>query len=306
MNNEDSPLPDPASHWINRLIQADNLEALQIFLKEPWQARIHKLGGLKLIYIDPPFNTQNSFNLLDNINSFAFKDAWGGLESFLNMLKKRLIYMRELLAPDGCIYIHCDWRTNAHIRLLLDEIFGNFVNEIIWHYTGGGRSKSRFSRKHDTIFIYSKSGNFIFNSDSIRIPYKSGSAYAKTGIRAKSGKQYLPDPAGTIPDDVWDIPIVNPLANERTGYPTQKPEALLERIIKASSSKGELVADFFCGSGTLPAVATRLERRWLAVDCGEEAIRISKDRLHKLCDRLKKGGQEYAAFKVERIQEGFS
>lgn len=286
---EHAPLKSAQSGgWTNLLIKADNRLALAALLKGPFREEIERQGGLKLIYIDPPFDAGQNFSMnlklgascASNIKAHAYSDNWGsGSKSFINMISERLYLMHELLADNGSIYVHCDWRTNACMRFLLDEIFKYRINEIIWHYTGGGRSESYFSSKHDTIFLYAKSPDFIFNGEAIRIPYNTGSAYAKSGIVARSGKRYLPKAAGKLPDDVWDIPIINPMSSERLGYPTQKPETLLERIIKASSNPGDLVADFFCGSGTLPFVAQKLGRKWLAVDSGKMAIHCCRKRL---------------------------
>jgi hypothetical protein len=166
----------------------------------------------------------------------------------------------------------------------MDKVFGHtaFVNEIIWHYTGGGRSKRYFSNKHDSLLWYAragKDGNFYFDVDAIRVPYKETSGYAKGGIVSASGKKYMPNPKGTPVDDVWDIPIINPLAAERIGYPTQKPEPLLERVIEGCSPKNGTVADFFIGGGTTAAVAQRLGRRWIACDQSRVAVAITADRL---------------------------
>ena len=196
--------------------------------------------------------------------------------SYLHFMAVRIWYIWLLLKDTGSFYLHCDPTMSHYLKQLCDLIFGveNFRNEIIWHYTGGGRSKTYFSKKHDCLLFYTKSDQWTFSTDSIRIPYKKSSGYAKAGIRSASGKHYLPHPAGTLPDSVWHIPIINPLSPERKGYPTQKPEALLERIILASSQEGNLVVDFFAGAGTVPRVAERLKRRWLAFDKQAVAIEI--------------------------------
>lgn len=217
-----------------------------------------------------------------SLQAVAYRDTWAdGLPSFLSMMHERLLLMKDLLAEDGTLYLHCDWRSAPHMRLLLDEIFGpeRFLGDIVWHYTGGGRSRRWFSRKHDRILHYAASKNWFFNPDAIRVPYKPGSGYAKGGIVSAAGKRYLPHPEGTPADDVWDIPMINPLAAERNGYPTQKPERLLERIVQASSRQGDLVADFFCGSGGMAAVAERLGRRWIAVDNAPLAFHATRKRL---------------------------
>lgn len=271
------------SGWRNRLVYGDNRQILPSLAHGPAREEIERIGGLKLIYADPPFSTGDNFYMPGEGGNavLAWRDKWSG-HDFMDMLYERLLLMRELLANDGCIYLHCDWRFSAYARLMLDEVFGWHINEIIWHYTGGGRASSYFSRKHDTIFIYAKSGKFAFNGDDIRVPYKVGSGYAKSGIKSRKGKKYMPNPAGALPDDVWDMPIINPLSKERTGYPTQKPESLLERIIKASSSPADLVADFFCGSGTLAVVAEKLGRRWIAADREWLAIHTTRNRLASL------------------------
>jgi DNA modification methylase len=297
--------------WTNKLIWGDNKLILSSLKNGPMREEIEAQGGLKLIYIDPPFDVGTDFsmdieigeetftnkpNILEEI---AYRDTWGhGADAFISMIYERLVLMRDLLATDGSIYVHCDWRLNSIMRLVLDEICKNYNNELIWHYTGGGRAGTYFSRKHDSIFWYTKSDNWIFNADKIRIPYKETSGFAKSGITSDLGKHYAPNPLGTLPDDVWDIPIINPLANERLGYPTQKPEALLERIIKASSNEGDLVADFFCGSGTTAAVAEKLGRKWIATDLGKFAVHTTRKRLIGVQRQLKAEGKNYRAFKI--------
>ncbi len=277
-----------ADGWANTLIHADNLDVLASLAGGSLRDMVHDAGGMKLVYIDPPFEAGLDFRMDmpvgDNgefLRQTAFEDKWnpGAFDEFIY---PRLELIHNILADDGCLYAHCDWRLAPRMRIMLDRVFGNFVNEIIWHYTGGGRSRKYFARKHDHILVYSKSRQFRFNADAIRIPYKKGSGYARSGITAKSGKKYMPNQAGTVPDDVWDIPIINPMSSERTGYPTQKPESLLWRIISASSMEGDLVADFFCGSGTTIAVAEKLRRKWLAVDCGPLAIHTCRKRLLEL------------------------
>ena len=275
--------------WKNKLIWGDNLLVMNSLLKD-------FAGKIDLIYIDPPFATGADFSFYTEVGETdeeiqrkqtiieekVYRDTWGkGISSYLYMMYSRLQIMQDLLSITGSIYVHCDWRVNSFIRQIMDEIFGkqNFVNEIIWHYTGGGRSKKYFSRKHDVILLYSKTEKYTFNIDSTRIPYKETSGFAKGGITAKSGKHYEPHPDGTPADDVWDIPIINPLANERLNYPTQKPESLLERIIEASSNKNDLIADFFCGSGTTLSVAEKAERRWIGCDLGRWGIHVTRKRL---------------------------
>ncbi len=296
--------PETADTWRNLLVRGDNRLLLSSLLNGPLRRAVDACGGIKLMYIDPPFAVGADFAMPLEIGTsepreagrasgrrkngektprlLAYRDRWEqGLHSFLRMIHERLLLMRDLLAEDGSLYLHCDWRLAPHMRLVLDEVFGpeRFLGDIVWHYTGGGRSERYFSRKHDRLLHYAASRRWIFNVDAVRVPYKPTSGYAKGGITSAAGKRYSPNPLGTPVDDVWDIPMINPLSGERLGYPTQKPEALLERIVKASSRPGDLVADFFCGSGTLPAVAERLGRKWLAADSSPPAVHATRKRL---------------------------
>ena len=274
--------------------------------------------SVHLIATDPPFNKGRDFHATpDSLAVGAkFQDRWkwdddvegewidqitddwphvmnvinGSKESygedmgaFLCFMGVRLIEMRRILRDDGSIYLHCDPTASHYLKELMDAIFGrkNFRNEIVWHYTGGGRSKTYFSRKHDIILCYAKAGPPTFNADAIRMPYKETSGYAKGGIVAKSGKRYMPHPDGTPPDDVWDIPIINPLAKERLGYPTQKPLAVYERIIKASSNPDDWVLDPFAGCATTPIAAERLGRQWVGMDIWDGAHQVVLERLRK-------------------------
>lgn len=273
----------PGGGWDDLLIHAENRQLLSTLTLGPLRELVEQAGGLKLVYIDPPFAVGADFSAeTGGVSALAYRDTWeGGIGAFLSMMFERLLLIRELLAKDGSIYVHCDHRTEPYMRLLLEEVFGRerFLGSIIWHYTGGGRAKRWFSRKHDTIFHFARSNTWIFNADAVRVPYKPTSGYAKGGIVSAAGKRYMPHPDGTPVDDVWDIPMINPLAAERTGYPTQKPEALLERILLASSRPGDLVADFFCGSGTMAVVAGRLGRRFLCADSSGLAVGVAIRRL---------------------------
>ncbi len=258
-------------------------------------------GGIDLIYLDPPFATGDTFAMTIAMGeqgirpkgaptwkeAHAYQDKWES-GSFCRMMMERLQLIHTLLAPTGSLFLHCDHRTDWALRAILEEVFGpgRVNNQIVWHYTGGGRSKRRFSRKHDTIFWATKSDKWTFHIDEIRVPYKPTSGYAKGGIVSASGKRYMPHPDGTPVDDVWDIPIVNPMSHERVDYPTQKPEQLLDRIIRVASNPGDLVADFFCGSGTTLAVAEKLGRRWLGCDQGHWAIHTARKRIASLSPRL--------------------
>ncbi|MDR2437024.1 MAG: site-specific DNA-methyltransferase [Endomicrobium sp.] len=305
------------SGWSNKLIWGDNKLILSSLKNGPIRDEIEKQGGIKLIYIDPPFDVGADFSmdveigddiLTKNpsiIEEIAYRDTWGnGTDSYINMIYERLILMHHLLAKDGTLYIHCDWRVNGYIRLILDEIFSrvNFRNEIIWVYTGPTPTSRDFPRKHDTLFRVVNSDSYIFNSDDIRISYKSDFTEAR-GVHGKKDydlqTQIIRHEKGKIPEDWWsDISNVSAWRNELLGYPTQKPEKLIERIIKASSNEGDLIADFFCGSGTTAAVAEKLGRKWIATDIGKFAIHTTRKRLLCVQRELKKEGNPYRAFEV--------
>lgn len=229
-----------------------------------------------LIATDPPFGTGRRRTL-----QASYEDAWESRETYLAFLRPRLEAMHRVLKSTGSLMLHLDARAIFDVKPILDQIFGDkqFINEIIWHYTGGGRAKRYFSRKHDTLLWYAKGRQWTFNINAVREPYRPTSGYARGGITSRSGKHYGPHPDGTPVDDVWEIPIVNPLSAERCGYPTQKPERLLERIILALSNPGDLVVDPFCGSGTTAVVAERTGRRWIACDRSPEAIAVTTRRL---------------------------
>lgn len=236
-------------------------------------------GCVDLLYLDPPFGAGRVFSAAAG----QFDDRWdGGLRGYLGWLEQRLAAARRVLSPAGSLFLHLDRRAVHYAKVALDAGWGAdcFRNEIIWHYTGGGRSRRVFSHKHDTILWYSNHPDkWTFNIDAVREPYAPTSGYARGGIRSAAGKRYLPHPDGTPPDDVWDIPMINPLAAERLGYPTQKPLRLLERIVLAASHPGQTVADLCCGSGTAAAAAQAHGRRWIAADVSPDAIATASTRL---------------------------
>tara|TARA_Y100000310_G_scaffold60643_1_gene55972 strand:+ start:4266 stop:6485 length:2220 start_codon:yes stop_codon:yes gene_type:complete len=335
--------------WTNKLIWGDNKLILSSLKNGPLREEIEKQGGLKLIYIDPPFDVGADFsmdieiggdtftkkpNILEEI---AYRDTWGkGADSFIAMISERLVLMRDLLAEDGSIYVHVDWRLVDHLRFVLDEIFGttNYQGCIRWRRqtSSGYKGIKKYGRAHDSIFWYSKSDAYIFNtqytpySDSyIKSHYtqiddagrryrphwlgtttqETIDKYLKSGrvVKRADGQYekrlYLDEQPGTPVDDLWvDIFPVNSQALEDTKYPTQKPTALLERIIKASSNEGELVADLFCGSGTTAAVAEKLGRKWIVSDLGKFAIHTTRKRLIGVQRQLKAEGKDYRAFEV--------
>jgi site-specific DNA-methyltransferase (adenine-specific) len=247
-----------------------------------------------LVVTDPPFATGKARRSphgarepglrAGRITHARFEDRWDDLEAYLAFLRPRLEQCHRILSPEGSLVLHLDHRAVHLARIELDRIFGRqrFINEIIWHYTGGGRARRYFSRKHDSLLWYARGRRWTFHIDEVRQPYKPSSGYARDGIVSQAGKRYQPHPDGTPADDVWDLPMINPLSRERTGYPTQKPEALLDRLIRALSRPGDLVCDPFCGSGTTPAVAHRLGRRWLACDTNPDAIQTTRQRLDGL------------------------
>jgi DNA modification methylase len=310
--------------WTNKLIWGDNKLILSSLINGALRKQIEDEGGLKLIYIDPPFavGADFGFNIeigddtvekkQSIIEEIAYRDTWGkGISSYLSMMYERLKLMHSLLADDGSIYVHCDWRVNYLIRFLLDEVFGNnnFINEIIWCYTGATQAKSKFPSKHDNIFYYSKSNGYIFNWDKIGIPYSeetvartqrgAGDAGLYGEIDAEEKHKNRLKANGKIPEDYWlDIYRLQGNGLEKIDYPTQKPEKLLERIIKASSNEGDLVADFFCGSGTTAAVAEKLGRKWITTDLGRFAIHTARKRLIGVQRELKEEGKNFRAFEV--------
>ena len=233
---------------------------------------------MRLVYTDSPFATRQEFR--GRQDQKAYQDKIAGAH-FLEFLRKRLIFLREVLSDDGSIYVHLDWKKGHYVKTIMDEVFGeqNFINELIWHYYNiAPSSKSFFAKNHELIFWYAKDNTKqIFNLEELRIPYEKGSAYGQRGWSKDS--KYVPNPKGKLMDDVWRIPTINNMAIERTGYPTQKPEALLYLIIKASSNPGDLVLDCFTGSGTTQAVAEKSGRRWIGVDCGKLAIYTIQKRL---------------------------
>ena len=294
--------------WMNRLIYGDNLLTMQALLAGDPQTGLPSLRGkVDLIYIDPPFDSKADYRTpitLPNasfsqkptvIEQFAYADTWEeGTISYLKMIYPRLVLMKELLSERGSIYVHIDWHIGAYMKIVLDDIFGKnrFLNEIMWCYTIGGKGNSFYGRKHDTILLYSKSPNYTFNGkDKNVIVQRKLNTHMRTKIDEtgreyqektdkKSGKiyRYYVD-EGKVPEDYWiDIEQLNREDAERVGYATQKPSKLLTRIIAASSNEGDLVCDFFGGTGTTAAVAEKLGRRWITCDIGKPASLVMRKR----------------------------
>ena len=297
--------------WMNRLIYGDNLLAMQALLAGDAQTGLPSLRGkVDLIYIDPPFDSKADYRTnitLPNgkvqqkptiIEQTGYADLWAdGTVSYLKYLYPRISLMKELLGDKGSFYIHIDWHVGAYVKVLLDDIFGkhNFLNEITWSYGAGGNPQSFFPRKHDSIYLYKKGEENVFNTDSpvMHVPYdkstldmhfkkmdENGRLYRKQTVNGRDYITYAD--VGKLVTDVWtDIGAQNatsPISPEHTGYATQKPEKLLDRIISASSNEGDLVCDFFGGSGTTAAVAERLGRRWITCDIGKPASLVMRKR----------------------------
>jgi len=322
--------------WTNKLIWGDNKLILSSLKNGPLRKEIEAQGGLKLIYIDPPFDVGADFSMdikigdgedeesftkkPSVIEEIAYRDTWGkGADSFIAMIYERLKLMHDLLAEDGSIYVHCDYRVSSHIRLVLDEIFGkdNFINEIIWDKGfRGTESKRNFQKSHETIFYYVKSERFIWNQQGQ--PYKDenlgrynkidefGKKYAlikrvKTDGTIYYGKTYPKEQGKNINDVIGHVSTMASTDRERLDYPTQKPEDLIEILINTSSNESDLVADFFCGSGTTLAVAEKLGRKWIGSDLGKFGIHTSRKRLIGVQREMKKENKNFRAFEILNV-----
>ena len=295
----------PDHNQPNRLIYGDNLLAMAALLAGD-EDNPSMRGSVDLVYADPPFDSKADYRTKVTLpgvtieqrptvlEQFAYSDAWaGGTASYLAMMVPRLVLMRELLSVRGSLYLHIDWHVGAYVKLILDEIFGRdrFLNEIIWHYQSGGRQTNAFSKKHDTILVYTKSDEWAFDLEAVgetrgtqkrnnmkRGVDPDGRVYFSIRSAGKIYKYY--EDEKVTPPDVWtDISHIQQKDPQRVGYATQKPKALLERIINASCPPNGVVADFFIGSGTTSAVAERLGRRWIATDIGKPAVMITRKRL---------------------------
>ena len=268
-----------------RLIHGDNLAVMTALLPE-------FEGRVDLVYIDPPFHSGKAYPARVGTGedsrrpeawrtSAAYDDRWPDLAAYLEFLRPRLDLIHRLLARTGSLVVHLDWHTSAYVRILLDEIFGSdrFLNEVVWVYHGPSPIRSAFSRKHDTLLVYTKSSKYVFNAEAVRVPYDPATwkAFASS---SKAGFGKVPNlKRGKVPEDWWFFPVVARLHGERTGYPTQKPLALLDRVVRAWTRPGALVADFFCGSGTALVAASRLGRRWIGCDSARLAYATCYHRL---------------------------
>lgn len=302
--------------WINKIFWGDNLQVMSHMLRE-------YRGKIDLIYIDPPFDSKADYKKIitlkgkkinnDN-NSFEEKqygDIWTN-DEYLQFMFERLTLLKELLSNKGSIYVHCDWHKSHLIRMIMDEVFGtcNFKNEIIWCYTGGTDSKRTFGRKHDTIFFYTKSEEYIFNG--VYEPFAEATLkrfnkedelgrYKENRLAdGRITKTYMKE-EGKMAPDYWNFPIVNRTYAEAVDYPTQKPEVLIERIIEASSNPGDIVFDCFMGSGTTQAVAMKLGRKFLGADINLGAIQTTTKRLINVANELKEDNEKYTGFEVYNV-----
>lgn len=275
------------SGWINKIFWGDNLQVMSHLLKE-------FRGKVDLVYIDPPFDSKADYkkkiklkgkSTTSDLTSFEEKqytDIWSN-DDYLQFMYERLILIRELLSPTGSIFLHCDPKKNHHLRCIMDEVFGeeNFVNEIIWSYRRWTGNSNNFLEMHDNIYFYSKSSDYKWNQ--IWTEYTEASLHRKKNFhtRIKDGDIFETsvDDRGVKDNDVWNISVINSQAIERTGYPTQKPEKLLEKIIECSTNENDLVFDCFMGSGTTQDVANRMKRRFIGSDINLGAIQTTSKRL---------------------------
>jgi DNA modification methylase len=268
----------------------DNLERLSQFPSE----------CIDLIYLDPPFFSNRHYEVIwgDEAEIRSFEDRWeGGIQVYIAWMRERMFEIHRVLKPTGSVYLHCDWHASHYLKVMMDDLFGadRFQNEIAWCYNVGGKSSKRWARKHDTLLFYSKGKTWYFDGKAVGILRETGTksfggkiGTDESGRRyqdklAKSGKYYryyLDDPK--IPEDWWVINSIQSQSAERLGYPTQKPEALLERIIGASSKRDDIVLDPFCGCGTTVAVAERLHRKWIGIDISPTAVNLMRARVEKL------------------------
>lgn len=360
--------------WTNKLIWGDNKLVLSSLKNGPLREEIEKQGGLKLIYIDPPFDVGADFsmdveigdetftkkpNILEEI---AYRDTWGkGADSFIAMIYERLVLMKDLLAEDGSVYVHIGWAVSHYVRTALDEIFGKerALNQIIWKrqtaHSDSGQGSQHLGRLHDVLLLYTKSNRYRWNvqyapydSEYLRTHYKqtepkTGRRYELDNLIGPGGtakgnpsyeflgvtrawrysqermnrlhkegriiqpsegavpryKRFLDEMPGVPIQDIWDdLNAINSQAKEASGYATQKPEALLARVISTSSNEGDLVADFFSGSGTTAAIAEKLGRKWIVSDLGKFAIHTTRKRMIGVQRQLKTEGKDYRAFEI--------
>ena len=339
--------------WQNKLIWGDNKLILSSLKNGPLREEIEKQGGIKLIYIDPPFDVGADFSMdveigddtltkkANILEEIAYRDTWGkGTDSFISMIYERLILMRDIMSQDGAIYVHCDWRVAGYLRLILDEVFGakNFLNEIIWSYEGTqSPSPIKLGSKHDTIFRFAKDINAIqpnqlyfeheidktystlkqdekgyfriqgfgdyseasiakFEAEGRVYHTNKGTKYLKHYVEERDGRLFKQKKLPDVWTDVTQLGTA--VQTEKIGYPTQKPEKLISRIIEVDTVEGDLVADFFCGSGTTAAVAEKLGRKWIVSDLGKFGVHTTRKRIIGVQRSLKAEGKDFRAFEI--------
>lgn len=296
--------------WQNRLILGDKHEVLPLLLREFG-------GAVHLIYVDPPFMTERDFmGTGADGPQLAYSDKWGhDIDTYLQWLYETFTLLHALLTEQGSFYVHLDWRASHYAKVILDEVFAReakvegagFKSEIIWGYQSGGRSRRGYARKHDTILLYTKSADYCFHGERIgelRGAQKRNhmrkqmlaDGHVTWTIRSHGRVYEYSEDMPMTPGDVWnDISHLHQKDPERSGYATQKPEALLERIMLASSEENDLVLDCFCGSGVTPAVAERLGRRWIVCDQSRLAIQLTEERLF--------AGEQVRPFIVQEVRD---
>lgn len=295
--------------WINKIFWGDNLQVMSHMLKE-------YRGKIDLIYIDPPFDSKADYKMkvelkgktvLNDNNSFEekqYSDIWTN-DEYLQFMYERLIILRELLSEKGSIFLHCDYHKASQLKLLMDEIFGvdQFRNEIIWCYYGpGSPGMKQFNRKHDNIFWYSKGKEWIFNSDKIREESTVHSGGFKGEMTASISDEY--SNKGKIPEDWWEFAVASRFKIDsklRTGYPTEKPYKLIERIIETASNPGDIVFDAFMGSGITQAMAMKMGRKFIGADINLGAIQITTKRLINIAKELEDKSDKYTGFEVYNV-----
>lgn len=321
--------------WSNKLIWGDNKLVLASLKGGPLRREIEAAGGLKLVYIDPPFDVGADFSVdvpvgddvvtkaPSVIEEVAYRDTWGrGKDSYFAMMNERLRLIHDLLAPDGSIFVHCDYRVNSGIRVILDEIFGrdNLINEVIWWYKRWSAAASTFQKMHDNIYFYSKGPRYTFNQTYQPLAASTEAVHGQTrriNVPGADGRLVTvrteEASRGVQMHDVWEVPFVVAHSQEQVGYPTQKPIELMARMIDACSNPGDLVADFFCGSGSFLAAADGLrsrkvgnatemhyveQRKWIGADLGRFAIHTSRKRLIRVQRDLKAAGKPWRSFEI--------
>lgn len=301
----------PKDDWMNKIFWGDNLQVMSHLLKD-------YRGKIDLIYIDPPFDSKADYkkkiklkgqSVESDQSTFEEKqygDIWTN-DEYLQFMFERLTICLNLLSDTGSIYLHCDWHKSHHLRMLMDEVFGadHFLNEVVWQYYMGGKGTKEFAKKHDNILVYVKNkSSYKFNKFNIKRYYDFKPSLIDESANAQSGKDEIGYWGMVACPDVWQIKGVFNMGSEYCNYPTQKPEALIERILTASTDKDDIVFDCFMGSGTTQAVAMKLGRRFIGADINLGAIQTTTKRLLNVANELNSqidGGDKYTGFEVYNV-----